>query len=245
MVTSSLTLPSTPTANSAANFSIACIVIETLALLVLRVFNIPLALPSWMTGATRHVYDVDQLITATHSKKLRSSRSAWAEKLVAKIDASYPNTAHPESDTNETTHRPSAPVALIMNQVRSLVLRIGGLEDTTQLPVLTVSDVMGKLSQLAIDGEECIICTVPLTQGVEDEGEAVSSAHAMVEMNPSREDEQGGNENCVSVSADGCNNSLPPLWVTPCGHFFHKQCLKTWMEEKLTCPLCRMPLPEP
>eukprot|EP01055_Gregarina_sp_Pseudo9_P005594 Gregarina_sp_Pseudo_9__5593@NODE_75_length_4573_cov_6_198721_g69_i0_p2_GENE_NODE_75_length_4573_cov_6_198721_g69_i0NODE_75_length_4573_cov_6_198721_g69_i0_p2_ORF_typecomplete_len659_score90_67zfRING_2/PF13639_6/1e10zfC3HC4_2/PF13923_6/2_2e03zfC3HC4_2/PF13923_6/1_3e08zfrbx1/PF12678_7/3e08zfC3HC4_3/PF13920_6/4_8e08zfRING_5/PF14634_6/5_4e07zfANAPC11/PF12861_7/3_3e06DUF2921/PF11145_8/6_8e06ProkRING_4/PF14447_6/1_4e05FANCL_C/PF11793_8/0_00079zfC3HC4/PF00097_25/0_00062zfRING_11/PF17123_5/0_00076Zn_rib len=31
--------------------------------------------------------------------------------------------------------------------------------------------------------------------------------------------------------------------VTPCEHFFHKECLIKWMDVKLECPTCRRPLP--
>jgi hypothetical protein len=32
-------------------------------------------------------------------------------------------------------------------------------------------------------------------------------------------------------------------FVTPCGHFFHPECLASWMEVKAECPQCRGPLP--
>jgi hypothetical protein len=31
--------------------------------------------------------------------------------------------------------------------------------------------------------------------------------------------------------------------VTPCAHFFHKECLERWMEVKMECPTCRGVLP--
>jgi hypothetical protein len=31
--------------------------------------------------------------------------------------------------------------------------------------------------------------------------------------------------------------------VTPCGHFFHEQCLTRWLDVKCECPTCRCPLP--
>ena len=30
---------------------------------------------------------------------------------------------------------------------------------------------------------------------------------------------------------------------TPCNHYFHKECLIRWIDVKLECPTCRMPLP--
>ena len=31
--------------------------------------------------------------------------------------------------------------------------------------------------------------------------------------------------------------------VTPCNHFFHRECLERWMEVKMECPTCRGGLP--
>lgn len=49
-----------------------------------------------------------------------------------------------------------------------------------------------------------------------------------------------------------CQNTLTEgwddhdeLWVTPCSHLFHQSCLSRWMEERMECPLCRVPLPDP
>jgi hypothetical protein len=36
---------------------------------------------------------------------------------------------------------------------------------------------------------------------------------------------------------------LSERFVTPCGHFFHPECLTSWMEVKAECPQCRGPLP--
>jgi len=35
------------------------------------------------------------------------------------------------------------------------------------------------------------------------------------------------------------------IWRTPCGHLFHRDCLRRWMEERMVCPLCRTKLPKP
>lgn len=32
------------------------------------------------------------------------------------------------------------------------------------------------------------------------------------------------------------------VWVTPCGHCFHENCLRKWMEENTQCPVDRQPL---
>mmetsp|Transcript_19491 Transcript_19491/g.74795 ORF Transcript_19491/g.74795 Transcript_19491/m.74795 type:complete len:559 (+) Transcript_19491:123-1799(+) len=33
--------------------------------------------------------------------------------------------------------------------------------------------------------------------------------------------------------------------ITPCDHIFHSTCLDQWMQQKMQCPTCRRPLPEP
>lgn len=113
-------------------------------------------------------------------------------------------------------------------------------------------EVMRRLSEGALDEQECTICTVPLTEELEeDEGMGGSArdntsncTHDVRERDGAAAVDMEGPAD--SGGADSRNvQRLPPLWVTPCGHFFHKQCLLMWMEEKLTCPLCRLPLPEP
>jgi hypothetical protein len=37
----------------------------------------------------------------------------------------------------------------------------------------------------------------------------------------------------------------PGRMVTPCGHWYHTDCLAPWLEIRLECPMCRMPLPLP
>jgi hypothetical protein len=33
--------------------------------------------------------------------------------------------------------------------------------------------------------------------------------------------------------------------TTPCGNFFHAECLGRWMQREMICPVCRDVLPEP
>jgi len=37
-----------------------------------------------------------------------------------------------------------------------------------------------------------------------------------------------------------CQDSLTaPLEILPCGHLFHRQCIKKWFEQRMACPVCR------
>lgn len=40
-------------------------------------------------------------------------------------------------------------------------------------------------------------------------------------------------------------DAAAPLWVTPCHHYFHAECLQRWMDQRLECPLCRAKIPSP
>ena len=53
-----------------------------------------------------------------------------------------------------------------------------------------------------------------------------------------------------TVSSGGQNtvNKMSKLkgkkcFKTPCSHYYHKQCLLQWMEQKMECPSCRKQLP--
>jgi hypothetical protein len=48
---------------------------------------------------------------------------------------------------------------------------------------------------------------------------------------------------CVICMAGVRLLPLSERFVTPCGHFFHPECLTSWMEVKAECPQCRGPLP--
>lgn len=37
----------------------------------------------------------------------------------------------------------------------------------------------------------------------------------------------------------------PERMVTPCGHYFHSECLLKWLDVRLECALCRRPVPPP
>ena len=37
----------------------------------------------------------------------------------------------------------------------------------------------------------------------------------------------------------------PDRMVTPCGHYFHSECLLKWLDVRLECALCRRPVPPP
>ena len=42
------------------------------------------------------------------------------------------------------------------------------------------------------------------------------------------------NENCVI-----CLSNLFDIVVLPCGHIFHKKCIKKWLSFSSNCPICR------
>ncbi|KAK9829544.1 hypothetical protein WJX72_006402 [[Myrmecia] bisecta] len=57
--------------------------------------------------------------------------------------------------------------------------------------------------------------------------------------------ETGGGAECV-ICMNPVDVERPAgRMVTPCGHFFHQQCLQRWMDVKMECPTCRTVLPPP
>jgi hypothetical protein len=52
-----------------------------------------------------------------------------------------------------------------------------------------------------------------------------------------------GTVECVICMAGVQLLPISERMVTPCGHFFHPDCLASWMEVKAECPTCRGPLP--
>jgi len=52
------------------------------------------------------------------------------------------------------------------------------------------------------------------------------------------------NEEC-SICIQGLNvDEGEKIYKTPCGHFFHPECLKSWGGTKLICPVCRTKIPD-
>ncbi len=51
-------------------------------------------------------------------------------------------------------------------------------------------------------------------------------------------------EQCAICIEDFEMNSKEKLYKTPCGHFFHSECLKSWGGKKLDCPVCRAQIPD-
>ena len=47
---------------------------------------------------------------------------------------------------------------------------------------------------------------------------------------------------CCTVCTDNIELSQKGMFM-PCGHIFHPDCLKPWLENNNTCPVCRFDLP--
>ncbi|XP_042483952.1 E3 ubiquitin ligase BIG BROTHER-related-like [Macadamia integrifolia] len=55
------------------------------------------------------------------------------------------------------------------------------------------------------------------------------------------EDPSSSTETCM-ICMDEYVKGIDLAWM-PCSHFFHSECLVTWLEQKNSCPLCRFELP--
>jgi hypothetical protein len=45
-------------------------------------------------------------------------------------------------------------------------------------------------------------------------------------------------DECCVICTDEYRNQLV-MTALPCGHIFHKDCIKTWFRQKRQCPLCK------
>jgi hypothetical protein len=50
-----------------------------------------------------------------------------------------------------------------------------------------------------------------------------------------------GNHECAVCLTEIDDNDR--AMMTPCGHGFHEECLRRWMQEQMICPVCRHALP--
>ena len=60
-------------------------------------------------------------------------------------------------------------------------------------------------------------------------------------MPPRRPPQPGRYNDCCAI----CRESLTEAKVLPCGHCFHYNCLRSWVEKSDSCPTCRTPLGPP
>lgn len=65
---------------------------------------------------------------------------------------------------------------------------------------------------------------------------------AQVSDMKSKVEEEGGIDCVICMSPVDYNDPTKRM-VTPCGHFFHPECLERWLKVKMECPTCRRPLP--
>ena len=71
---------------------------------------------------------------------------------------------------------------------------------------------------------ECSICLLDLTEEVPD---GLS----------------GGAPDCIGTESNLEVDKVVTIMNTPCNHKFHQECLTSWMDRKMQCPVCRANLP--
>lgn len=98
--------------------------------------------------------------------------------------------------------------------------------------------------------QPCSICMIDLRE----EFDAKASLHAESSIDPERDSNrlsyhslQGSTEDSdIGTVTERLIETVKPskfVYKTPCGHLFHGNCLKTWMDMKHECPMCREKLP--
>ena len=78
------------------------------------------------------------------------------------------------------------------------------------------------------DGETCAICLSDLK----------SAKPVVLEKPALQQNELAKTEDSVDIEING----ETPFQTDKCNHFFHKECLETWLMIKMRCPTCRTPI---
>ncbi|KAI1303714.1 E3 ubiquitin-protein ligase HRD1 [Halotydeus destructor] len=57
---------------------------------------------------------------------------------------------------------------------------------------------------------------------------------------------QGSSTRCPPQPDNDCiickDSFFPPLEILPCGHIYHRTCIREWFLLRLICPMCKSPL---
>ena len=61
----------------------------------------------------------------------------------------------------------------------------------------------------------------------------------MIKKKYNEEDFQQNKECAICFCEYGPDDEVSPL---PCKHYFHAECIQTWIKDNPTCPMCRDPI---
>lgn len=96
--------------------------------------------------------------------------------------------------------------------------------------------------------QPCSICMIDLAEqfdpnGEVDPEEVVRNTTEISEGGLSYHSLQSNTSSVIEEPLMEAVKQNKIAYKTPCGHYFHGKCLKTWMDMKSDCPMCRKPLP--
>ena len=91
---------------------------------------------------------------------------------------------------------------------------------------------------------ECVICMNKISYEVDHDGIIICNPQQETEMTEVSHSNSQTDSSMDAMVQDSQNFKRAKQFMkTPCGHRYHSNCLRKWMEIRMECPACRQTIP--
>ena len=110
------------------------------------------------------------------------------------------------------------------------------------LPLITL-DGSETQNLIEIGGEDSNLLTEIMEQSMQQLNMIPTSKEAITSLKKLETSNDEMKANMCSICMEGFEEDFGDIAAMPCNHFYHHNCIVTWLETNHTCPLCRFPMP--